>query len=107
MEFDIMPVLFGIFLVGIVAAVALVVRHIKHNPVPVESATATVILKSSPSVDPGQCYAVFRLDSGPDSVSQMKLMISATQYNSLREGDRGELKFRGQTYLGFSANEDV
>jgi len=102
MEFDIIPVLFGIIFVGIVAAVVLLVRHIRRNPIPVKSAMATVAFKSASSADPVMCYAVFRLDSGPDSGSHVKLMISAAQYNSLREGDQGELKFKGDRYQDFA-----
>jgi len=99
MEFDIMPVLFGIFFAGIVAAVFLLVRHIRRNPIPVKSAMATVTFKSTPGA---VCYAVFRLNSGPDSGSHVKLIISAAQYNSLREGDQGELKFKGDRYQDFA-----
>ena len=107
--FDIFPIMFSLtFFVVLGVSLVTVFQNIKqwnrNNHEPRLTVNATVVSKRNQyhrngqnHVGHTQYYVTFQVESG----DRMEFMVSGGDYGMLVEGDRGNLFFQGDRYLGF------
>lgn len=111
-EFDVFLIVFFAFAVAIILFMSIrgFLRWKKYNHFPRLSVDATVASKRTKVThhhhDTGAgvhvakrvaYYVTFRVESG----DKMELLLTASEFSELTEGDWGKLSFQGTRYLGF------